>query len=237
MSEASISAQHQMPSKSLSFFLAGMSALFFLLPIAREFGMGGLFFKVLFCTLIMACVYLVSMKRSQVVIVLLLSLPGILMTLSTESFEYSLREVMGLASNLGLFAFVIYAIGSHIKSHIHVDHHIISGAVSIYLLIGLVWSFIYMVIELIQPGSFNGIYSSEHVHAKSISQVFNHLFYYSYVTLTTTGYGSISPKSVIASAFSSAEAVCGQLYMAIVIARLVSLYTTKDVRNMESRGS
>jgi voltage-gated potassium channel len=214
-----------------------MSALFFLLPIAREFGVGGLFFKVVFCALIMTCVYLVSIKRSQVIIVLLLSLPGIFMTLSTDSFEYSLREVMGLFSNLGLFAFVIYAIVGHIKSHTQVDHHIISGAVSIYLLIGLAWSFIYMIIELIQPGSFNGIYSSDHVDAKSISQVFNHLFYYSYVTLTTTGYGSIAPKSVIASAFSSGEAICGQLYMAIVIARLVSLYTTHDIRNLEKRGS
>lgn len=230
MSEASLSTQHQMPSKSLSFFLVGMSALYFLLPIAREFGMGGSFFKVIFCTLIMACVYLVSMKRSQVIIVLFLSLPGIFMTMSTESFEYSLREVVGLVSNLGLFTFVIYVIARHIKRHKHVDHHIISGAVSIYLLIGLVWSFIYMIIELIQPGSFNGIYSSEHVHAKSISQVFNHLFYYSYVTLTTTGYGSIAPKSVIASAFSSAEAICGQLYMAIVIARLVSLYTAQEIK-------
>jgi hypothetical protein len=215
--------------QSLTLFLGVMSLLFFISPIMREIGVGGVFFKMIFPTLSVSCIYLVSHKKSQATIALVLSVPGIVMMLSSDSFVYTATEVIGLLSSIFLYTFVIYVLGSHVKARTRVDRHVISGSISIYLLLGLVWSLIYILIELIFPNSFEGIFSDKILEPKSISSVFGHLFYYSYVTLTTLGYGSIFPRTVLASAFASAEAIVGQLYIAIFVARLVSLYTAQEL--------
>lgn len=221
------------PHKGLTIFLVIMGLLFFISPMAREAGMGTSFFKGIISAVSISCIYLVSRSRLHILLACLLAIPGIGMTLSTNSFDYSILEVVGLTTNIVLYFFVIYIIAIPVVTQKIVNQHVIAGAVSIYLLLGLVWSFIYMLIELITPNSFYGLYTENYVGSHSLTQVFNHLFYYSYVTLTTLGYGNISPRSIEASAFASAEAIVGQLYIALVIARLVGLYTAQELRRNE----
>lgn len=225
---------NHMPSRSLSVLLAILILLFFISPIAQELEIGQHFFKIILCSVSLSCIYIISQKTSYIIAGVFLALPGFWMTFSTDSFEYSTTEVIGLVSNLLLYLMVIYAIGCYIKNRQTIDRHIISGSICIYMLLGLVWSICYMLIELLIPNSFNGIYGSTLIQAHNISTVFNHLFYYSYVTLTTLGYGSISPRTVLGSAFSAAEAITGQLYIAIFVAQLVSLYTTQEVRRINN---
>lgn len=222
--------QSTVPPRSFHILLGVMCCLFFLSPVTREMGLGSFFFKGAFFALSISCIYLVSRKKIQTLIAILLVIPGILMTFSTDSFEYTTMEIGGLVSNLILYSFVIYVIWGYLRGRRKVDGNIISGAICIYLLLGLVWSFVYMIIELLTPNSFNGIYDSDMLKIHSLSDAFYHLFYYSYVTLTTLGYGSISPRSVVASSFASAEAIVGQLYIAVFIARLVGLYTAQELR-------
>jgi Ion channel len=88
----------------------------------------------------------------------------------------------------------------------------IQGAVAVYLLFGLIWANAYEWTNSVHPNSFTG------AGTNGASWT-----YYSFVTLTTMGYGDITPKYPLARSLASAEALAGQLYIAILISRLVAL--------------
>ena len=91
----------------------------------------------------------------------------------------------------------------------------IEGAIAVYLLLGLVWAHAYGLVTLWHPGAFTG--------AVDDRGPLRWTYYYSFVTLTTMGYGDIMPVHPLARAAAVLEALTGQLYLTILLARLVSL--------------
>ena len=98
-----------------------------------------------------------------------------------------------------------------------VDHNKIVGAVCIYLLMGLLWAFAYLITDAFLPGSFNGLAS------KQWQENTDNMVYYSFVTLTTLGYGDVLPEQPIAQFLAYMEAVTGVFYMAILVASLIGI--------------
>ena len=90
------------------------------------------------------------------------------------------------------------------------------GAVCVYLLLGALWSTLYSSLHQVSPESFSGAVSTEAGAGQWV--------YYSFVTLTTLGYGDILPVSPAARALAYAEAIIGVFYMAVLVAMLVSAY-------------
>lgn len=101
----------------------------------------------------------------------------------------------------------------------------ISGALSVYLLMGFVWAFAFTVLEVLQPGSFHWSGGAAAPHGRD---AFGDLFYFSFVTLATLGYGDITPVAEGARSLATLEAVGGQLYLAVLVARLVGLQITHE---------
>ena len=96
----------------------------------------------------------------------------------------------------------------------------IEGAVAVYLLLGLAFAFAYAVIDLRWPGAFVPAAPTALIaHDDAVSR----FMYFSFVTLTTTGYGDITAVHPVARSLVSMEALAGQLYPAILLARLVSM--------------
>ena len=102
-----------------------------------------------------------------------------------------------------------------------VDSDKILGAICAFLLIGVVWAFLYALTEIAQPASFR---VSELDSGSLSPSRMSTSVYFSFVTLTTLGYGDISPVSQIARTLAFLEAITGQLYLTILIARLVGLH-------------
>ncbi len=98
-----------------------------------------------------------------------------------------------------------------------VDQNKIVGAVCIYLLMGLLWAFAYLIVEAYFPGSMNGLDEDQWQHNT------DDLIYYSLVTLTTLGYGDITPEEPITRFLAYMEAVTGVFYMAILVASLIGI--------------
>lgn len=96
----------------------------------------------------------------------------------------------------------------------------ISGAVVVYLMIGLMWALAYKLVALHHPGSFN---MGDLPVTEGDYDLTARLVYFSYITLTTLGYGDITAVSPVARTMAMLEAVIGQLFPAILIARLVSM--------------
>jgi len=98
--------------------------------------------------------------------------------------------------------------------------HRVQGAVAAYLLLGLAWSLAYDLVASYDAGAFTGPASAAGDGTR--------FAYFSFVTLTTVGYGDVTPVHPAARSLAMAEALTGQLYPAILLARLVSLSTTGE---------
>ena len=97
------------------------------------------------------------------------------------------------------------------------DFDSLCGAVAAYFLIAAAWGVSYRVIEVAAPGSFS-------IPGQSLGSFGSHWLYYSLTTITTLGYGDITPVSPFARIWSTLEASAGVLYVALLIARLMSVY-------------
>jgi len=119
-----------------------------------------------------------------------------------------------------LFSFYLWAIWLAARQVLFsgvVDANKIVGAICIYLLMGLIWALMYLFLAQAIPGAFNGV--EQLVWYDNFADV----AYYSYVTLTTLGYGDISPVAPVARFLVYMEAVVGVFYMAILVASLIGI--------------
>jgi hypothetical protein len=104
---------------------------------------------------------------------------------------------------------------------------LIFGALCVFVLIGLCWANVYQLIERLVPGSFMVDYARYQIDAAADPFASLGLFtYYSFVTLTTVGYGDIVPVSALARWLVWLQAVAGQFYMAVFVARLIGLQSS-----------
>ena len=127
----------------------------------------------------------------------------------------------GIGSMLSIFGLswvvveVVFAPG-------RVDRHRIIGAVVLYLNFALLFEALFRMISELYPGAFNGLPPSTD-RIRSISD----LMYLSMTTLTTVGYGDISPVHPLARSLANMEGLVGQLYPAIILARIMTLYSSR----------
>ena len=99
-----------------------------------------------------------------------------------------------------------------------IDINRLVGAACIYLLSGSMWGIVYFLLSVISPGSFVGI------TGETWSEQLNEFTYHSFVTLTTLGYGDITPVAPVARTLNYLEAVLGQLYLTVLVASLVGIH-------------
>ena len=92
------------------------------------------------------------------------------------------------------------------------------------MLIGLIWTSLYFALSLIDPQSFKGIALLTDYQANLASTAYLDLLYYSYVTLSTLGYGDVTPVSRAAQSLAYLEAICGVIYLAVLVSALVGSY-------------
>ena len=105
-----------------------------------------------------------------------------------------------------------------------VTSDMIFGALSVYLLIGIVFAFAFMIVETLAPGSFDGLtFSMTGDDPREVHR----FMYFSFVTITTLGYGDLLPILPAARALAYMEAILGQIYLTVLVARLVAMYISK----------
>ena len=131
-----------------------------------------------------------------------------------------LLVVADLSGEALFYGFTTVVILRHVLLDRTVTEDTIFGALAVYLLAGLTWAMLYTFIETVQPGSFHLGTASDGAQAVRWSE----LLYFSYVTLTTLGYGDITPATAQARSLVMLESVFGVLYLAVLVARLVSIY-------------
>ncbi|HET8541074.1 MAG TPA: potassium channel family protein [Anaeromyxobacter sp.] len=124
------------------------------------------------------------------------------------------RSPLLLAARLVFFSLLGAALLVHVFRPGRVTMHRVLGAVSLYVLLGVVWGTGYQLVVVLQPGA---------IHGPSGPATVDEAMWLSFITLTTTGYGDVLPASALARSLAVLEALVGVLYPAILIGRLVSL--------------
>ena len=189
--------------------------MFTLRPFLEGFvGIG--FLVDIFATLILLSgIHAASSSKRILYLALIIAIPTILANWASNFAKYpSLFLVSDIFSGI-FFIFMAVVILNYLFREKQITGDVIAGAVCAYFLLGLVWSNIFSILEFLQPGSFD---IPQSMYAESPS-----FMYYCYVTLTTLGYGDITPISSQARSLSITEAITGQIYLATLVARLVAI--------------
>lgn len=212
--------------------LLGSTLFFIIISPHVRFVWGEAFVAITFMLILLSTVYALSNNRKVLCIGASLAVPAIILNWIIFFDDIVWIHFFAYLMNI---AFLTYAIITFIRSVFFsgkIEVHLVWGALSIYLLIALLWALIYALFDWIQPNSFADL--DVHLRGDEIeylSRKYDILVYYSFVTLTTLGFGDIAPSTPIIKVLSVLEAVSGQFYIAILVASLVgSLMQVKRER-------
>jgi len=193
-------------------------------PFIRPSGITGHIITTLLATLIpLTSFYALTADRNRAIIILFIAAPFVI--LDGMSMFFTNRYLMIAAISFGtiLYFYIIALLVINLLSYRVITADLIYCAISTYFLIGVMWAGIYIVLEGISPGSFSGISETAD------------LLYFSFVTLTTVGYGDITPQSILGKRLAVFEAAMGGIYLAVIIALIVGRYMSMQVeQNSES---
>jgi hypothetical protein len=200
--------------------LIALLALLLLYPFFAGRVMARALWEICSSAILLLGIYAISHVRRHLVIAVVLAIA----VLGTKWSAYVIDNERLLLVNYGLAAiFFIFTacllLGDVLrKGAVTADK--IYGALCVYLLIGLTWGFMFLTLEGVQPGSFQ----FGQARSSGIEKDPATLVYFSFVTLSTVGYGDITPLSPPARSLAFMEAIIGQIYLAVLVARLVGLH-------------
>ncbi len=197
-------------------------AMLIIVPLADEFVRLRMLMDIFWSAIFIAVIYAVSQKKHHILVGVLLALPMLGSIWSRYFVQYSALEVVGGLCGAAFFIFAIIQILIFVYTQKEVTRDLIAGAAIVYLLMALAWSFIFGVVESLNPGSF----SIPDIEGISTSRSF---LYYSFVTITTLGYGDITPVTSLARSLCILEAVIGQLYLVVQVAWLVGVHVSQSM--------
>jgi Ion channel len=168
-------------------------------------------------------IFVIRSKRSHLIIASILVLPLILSTWSIYFYESTEISIFTRIFGALFFGYAVLIILQMIAGSTEVTRETIFAAVVAYLLIALMWAFLYMILEMVAPGSFS-------FPDKSIRVETMQFEYFSFITITTLGYGDITPLTNRASALTLLEAIIGQIYLVVLVAWLVGMFVSNKAK-------
>jgi hypothetical protein len=185
-------------------------------------GWRGIIWGFLHTAVLLSAIFAMSRRRRVFIAGLILGLPSILLQLANIYNPESIFFWRAYhATAVPFYVLVTITILSYVLGGDEVTADKLYGAVSVYLMMGLTWGTAYNLIHQANPASF---YVDPAIMPQGITR-WSDLMYFSFVTLTTLGYGDILPVTSQTRSLAFLEAASGILFIAILVARLVSMYS------------
>jgi hypothetical protein len=211
-------AERRLPR--FGFLLAAMLAELTLAPFIVMATGGLMIARVLGAIVLLAALSTTGYHRTPIVLfvaalichVAAMVAPGSLLAAGTE------------ATRFVFLAYVLVLVVWRVLRDRTVTFDTVAGAACAYFLLGVMWGELFMLVERWRPGSF-AVPATWMVGPTG--DLRSALMYFSFATLTTVGYGDIHPNDPAAGTLCASEALMGQLYLAIMIARMVGLHTSQ----------
>ena len=211
---------------SLTLLLISLFVFLFLLyPFSKPGEVSDYLLDALALIVLISGAYTVSNHRG----VLFMCIGLAVATFTTQILLYTHPNLLLLtlrAAFLILFLFLVSgAVLFRVLREGPVTAHRVAGAVAIYLVLGLIWANAYTIVFIHDPSSFDlgrPIEATDEF-AEIQTTVASRMIYFSFVTITTLGYGDVKPQSEAAETLAILEALTGQVYLVVILARMVSL--------------
>jgi hypothetical protein len=206
---------------SVARFLGTLVLLLVTVPFVQAFKHGMVVDTALATVVLCMGVLAVGASRRTLIVAVILVLPAVLGNLAIHVWpeRYPLEAVF--AARLLFLGYIVERLFIFILRAPRVNSEVLCAGVSIYLLLGVLWAVAYRIVAHATPDAFSFSVPAAASHDMT---PFNAL-YYSFMTLTTVGYGDITPVSAVARMLAITEAMSGTLFVGILIARLVALYS------------
>jgi voltage-gated potassium channel len=199
--------------------LSSLLLLLVVMPMFQDGSIVSFLINIFFSYILLSSIFTLNRDRRNLFTGLLLVVISFLSSWLYLLTAHPLVQIVSLVAGAIYFLFlassIVYFLLS--KQNTEVNHETIAAALSSYLLIGYGWSFIYAIIYIYIPESFEGMILAQ-------TDVRLRFIYFSFVTLTTLGYGDISPTAPIAEVWAILEAIVGQIYLVVLISGLVGKY-------------
>ena len=209
--------------RDCKWLMVSLLALILLSPIIVVWGKPGrVVMGVLLTFVLFSGIGVVSDSKRHLLWGVVLIAPAFVMQWVSQTLQLGQERIWLVPSfySFPIFILLGYLLVQHLfrAGRITLDH--LYGAISLYLLIGLIWTHAYIVVEHLHPDSFNFARTTP----TDPSGFFVEFLYYSYVTLTTLGYGDVTPATALARSLSILEAICGVLFMGAFVARIAGSF-------------
>ncbi len=214
---------NRLRSKRFAYLTMSLVLLIIAYPYLEVNIPGQVVMTVITILVMVSLIVAVSDSKRNIIIALCLAVPWfVTLVINFPLFEAERGIVIRkeIVFAVVLFLFTTITIFLHLLKSREVTSEILFASVCVYLLVGLTWASLYIFIDLVYPHSF--IDTSDQIAINAPRFLF-----FSYITLTTVGYGTLIPTSDPARSLALLEAIIGQLYLAILVARLVGLHISK----------
>ena len=206
---------------SVAMFLGALVLFIVAMPFGVKLSDPGLLEGPLLTLVMVSGVLAVGGRRNILALAALLALFGI----GAKWIHHFSPELIAPGIYLGIAILLLLVLAFQLLRFIlrapRVDAEVLSAGIAIYLVFGLTWGLAYLFAASVVPNAF--------VLAGDPSKTLDgfHAFYFSFITLSTIGYGDVVPAAPVVRMLAMLEGVTGVLYLSILIARLVTLYTDK----------
>ncbi len=201
-------------------FLVVLVSLLLVTPLIQGLSHAVLIEGILLTLVLGSAVLVVGGDRRTLMIAVALSVPAVL----AKWMHHFLPDVVPTAvfpvAAVAFVGFVVFKLLQFILKASQVDAEVLCAGIATYLTLGLLWTFAYLLVSSLTPHAF----SLTGVSDKYVMNGFDAL-YFSYVTLSTVGFGDITPVSPTARMLAVLESLSGTIYLAVLVARLVSMYS------------
>lgn len=178
-------------------------------------------FGILNLVVLISCLRAIAVSRRFFIFMLVLSIVnfGIGSAELFSKFDSHTFETAVLVFKLTYLFLIFISIIKYVMDSSPVTHDKIFGAISAYFLLGIIWAYVFALFYHFDSACF--VIPAEMLSSEEVNRFW--ALYYSFTTLTTLGYGDILPRTNAAQSYAFMEAACGQIFLTVLIARLVAL--------------
>lgn len=201
-----------------TWLLSGLFLTAVVIPFVQPGYAGAVALHALLVSLMAAGVAAVAKRRRDFAIALVLGVPAVILTILDMAGRGEGTAAARHGFQTLFFAHTAFVVLKDVARQTRVDAEKIRGAVCVYFLIGATWAFAFSTLLDLDPGAI--LFGGGVARGRGIGDV----LYFSFVTLTTVGYGDVVAVSPVARSMAWQEAMTGQLYLAVLVARLVGLH-------------
>jgi hypothetical protein len=195
-------------------------------PFFPEETFGHALYLMAMSAVLIAAVWAASPRHGLRVASLLVALPTFVVAWMRHFIDNHALSILFHVLAMAFFVFTAVVVVRQALGRDSVTVDTIAGAVCVYLLLAVIWALIFSLVELTHPGSFQS--NGQMIARSSVHRsVGPELLYLSVVTLSTLGYGDVLPFTAQARMLAAIEAIIGQLYLAVLIARLVGIEASR----------